>query len=210
MSTSRVNKILVFSETRRGRILVGALSREGQKYIFTYERAYQKLKNAIAVGPELPLWKKRFVSRELFPSLADRIPSRRNPAYGDYCRQWGIDPKEDDPFMLLATIGRRGPSTFVFENESTSVYTGADVRAFRERFGFSQREFEVLFGISHTTLVNLESGHSKNPQMLRYIELCDRVPAAFEWLLKNRGLLLHDKKRMAAMELIGEQKGSQG
>lgn len=196
MSTSPVNKILIFSETRGGRILAGVLSREGRKYVFTYERPYQRLKNAIALGPELPLWRKRFVSEELFPSLADRIPSRRNPAYEDYCRQWGIDAKERDPFVLLTTIARRGPSTFVFEAESPKIYGGTEVRAFRKRLSLNQREFEALFGISHATLVKLEAGKSGNTAILGYIETCDRVPAALRWLLGKRGNRIHDERRV--------------
>ncbi len=195
MNTSKPNKVLVFSETRGGRVLVGALTRKKGHFLFTYERAYQRLKNAIPLGPELPLWRDRITSDELFPTLADRIPSRRNPAYDDYCRQWGIDPKEGDPFVLLTTIGRRGPSTFVFEPESLETYGAAEVKAFRNRLGLNQREFGALFGISHATLVKIEKARSKNPLILNFLQICDDEPRALQRLLELRGCHLGDWKR---------------
>lgn len=206
MTMSAIDRIVVYSQTTGGRVLVGRLWRESGRYVFEYDRRYQKSKGAIAFGPEFDLWRRRVSSEVLFPSIADRIPSKENPAYSDYCRQWGVDPAEKDPFVLLTTIGRRGASTFVFEAERSASYGAEEVRAFRGRLGLNQREFGAIFSISHATLVKLESGRSKNTQILHYLELCDRIPEALEWLMERRGQLLHDEKRVAIMDLIESQK----
>lgn len=194
-----INKINVFSQTANKRTLVGILYRHNGNYFFEYDRAYRILKSAISFGPEFELWKEKFSSRELFPSLLDRIPSRQNPAYGDYCKQWGIAEDEGDPFVLLTTIGRRGPSTFVFEAVS-QTYSPEDIKAFRNKLNLNQREFSLLFGISQATLSKLEKGKSSYPTIESFIRLCEEVPQAMMWLLKTRGQYIHDDKRVRIEE----------
>lgn len=194
MGSRRVNSILVFSQTKTKRVLVGKFWREKGKFFFEYDPAYQKLKQAIPLGPEFELWKSKFSSRKLFPSLADRIPSPQNPAYKDYCDQWGIDEKESDPFILLTTIGRRGPSTFIFEPNIESDYNGESIKSFRKELNLSQNEFEKLLNIPHATLVRLEMNQSENDILRTYIEVFDKVPQALEWILEKRKIYLHDQK----------------
>jgi hypothetical protein len=40
------------------------------------------------------------------------LPSRKNPAYEDYCRSQGISKDEDNLSVLLGTIGKRGAFQF--------------------------------------------------------------------------------------------------
>ena len=195
-------EILVFSQTQNQKVLVGKLSRKNQKYYFEYDPAYQRKKNSLPLGPEFDLWKSKFVSPKLFPSIADRIPSRQNPAYADYCREWNVDVNENDVFVLLTTIGRRGPSTFVFEPAHQNVYNGENVRSFRKRLGLNHAEFENLIGISHATLVKLETSRSKNVFYLSQIRLIDEVPAALKWLIEQRGQILHDQKRLKILSSL--------
>ena len=202
---SRKNKINVYSQTKGKRTFVGTLWREAGKYIFEYDRSYQRLKNAVALGPEFKLWKKRFSSKKLFPSIVDRIPSKENPAYADYCAQWGINKDEADPFVLLTTIGRRGPSTFVFEAGNDEDYSALDVKWFRKHLKLNQREFAALFGITQATLVKLETGRTEYPLILSYIQLCKKVPKALSWLLQKRGQYLHDEKRVFIANLISKK-----
>ncbi len=190
----KINKVHVFSQTKNGRTLVGLLSKQGGKYHFEYDKVYKNSKKAVALGPEFDLWKDSFSSTKLFPSLADRIPSKNNPAYGDYCEQWGIDKNEEDPFVLLTTIGRRGPSTFVFEAKPES-FDAETIKAFREKLGLNQREFASLFNITQTTLSSLESGKTYNATMGLFLKLCAEVPEALSWLLQERGFYIHDTKR---------------
>lgn len=203
---SDVNEILIFSQTRNKRVLVGMLSRKNGKYCFEYDPTYQKKKNSLPLGPEFDLWKSKFVSTKLFPSLADRIPSRENPAYRDYCQQWNIDENEKDIFILLTTIGRRGPSTFVFEPTRQNIYGGENIKSFRNRLDLTQAEFESLVGISHMTLVKLEASRSKNDFYLRQLQLIDEVPEALKWLLHNRGQGLHDQKRLKLLDQLHDKK----
>lgn len=188
----KLNKINIFSQTKIKRTLVGALWRDGAKFYFAYEKSYTRQKNAIPLGPEFDLWKEKFSSKSLFPSLADRLPAKQNPAYKDYCAQWGIDPAEDDPFVLLTTIGRRGPSTFVFESAIDEDFTPERLLAFRKRLKLTQRDFGLLLGLSHPTLLRLEQGRSTNETLLTYLKLVESTPAALQWLLKTRGQYLHD------------------
>ena len=64
---SRKNKIHVYSQTKNKRVFAGTLSKEAGKYIFEYDRSYQVHETAIALGPELPLIKKRFSSKKQLP-----------------------------------------------------------------------------------------------------------------------------------------------
>jgi HipA-like protein len=190
----KINKIYIFSQTKSDRTFIGILSRQGGKYHFEYDKSYRNSKKAVALGPEFDLWKDSFSSTKLFPSLDDRIPSKNNPAYADYCKQWGIDENENDPFVLLTTIGRRGPSTFVFEARPED-FDAKSIKAFREKLELNQREFAKLFNITQTTLSKLESGKTYNSTMGLFLKLCSEVPMALSWLLRERGQYIHDNKR---------------
>lgn len=201
---SQTEEINIYSQTQTKRIFVGKLWREGKKYFFEYDKSYQKLRNALSLGPELPLWKGKVSSNILFSAFSDRIPSKNNPAYKDYCREWGISENEKDVFVLLTTIGRRGPSTFVFEPGFKNEYAASQLKDFRIRLGLTQSEFEVLFDISHMTLVRLETGKLRNDFYLRYFELFDEVPQALAWMLEKRGQFLHDEKRTRLLKIPHE------
>src|SRR3989338_11497398 len=199
---SKPEEINIYSQTKTKRVFVGKLGREGKKYFFEYGKTYKKLKNALALGPELPLWKDGVSSNALFPSFSDRIPSKNNPAYKDYCHEWGISENEKDIFILLTTIGRRGPSTFVFEPTFKNEYAASQLKSFRNRLRLTQSEFEALFNISHMTLSRLEAGKSKGDFYMRYFELFDKVPQALAWMLEKRGQLLHDEKRARLLKKL--------
>ncbi len=199
---SKTEEVNVYSQTQSKRIFAGKLWREGKKYFFEYDKAYKKLRDALPLGPELPLWKDKVSANALFPAFLDRIPSKNNPAYKDYCREWGISENEKDVFVLLTTIGHKGPSTFVFEPGFKNEYAASQLKDFRTRLGLTQTEFEVLFNISHMTLVRLETGKLKNDFYLRYFELFDKVPQALAWMLEKRGQLLHDEKRTRLLKMI--------
>lgn len=198
---SNIDAVNIYSQTQTKRIFVGRLWRKGKKYFFEYDTTYKKLRNAVSLGPELPLWKGTVSSNTVFPAFADRIPSKNNPAYADYCREWGISESEKDIFILLTTIGRRGPSTFVCEPALKTEYTASQLKDFRIRLGLTQSEFEALFNISHMTLFRLEAGKSQSDFYLRYFELFDKVPQALAWLVGKMGQVLHDEKRMRLLKM---------
>jgi HipA-like protein len=198
----KFDAIHVFSQTEKKRVYVGKLWREKKSFRFEYSKDYQNSKSAVALGPEFPVWKTEFSSQALFPSLQERIPSRQNPAFKEYCNEWGIDENEKDEFLLLATIGRRGPSTFIFEPYQEKNYSGETLKSFRVGLDLNQAEFETLFGVSHLTLVRLENSTSQNPLYLRYFQVFDEVPEALAWLIEKRGEFLHDNKKAKILKSI--------
>lgn len=106
--------VIVMLERRRTHHAVGTLTKQGARYVFEYDMQYIRLPSAIPLGPEMPLSRRRFESTELFRPFLERIPSKENPAYPEYCRSVGIDENETDSFVLLSTIASRGPSSFLF------------------------------------------------------------------------------------------------
>jgi transcriptional regulator with XRE-family HTH domain len=190
------NKLEVYSETKQSRIFVGTLSYnpEASTYVFEYDKKYLASASAIPLGPDLSLRKRLHQSKnELFSSLADRIPSRSNPAFEEYCRSQGISPKEKNPIILLATIGKRGPSTFIFE----SIYSETNVRetliAFRKSLSLSIREVAMAFDLNYPTLNRIETRKSTDKNTLRILEIVFTFPEAALWAVrKNERKLHHD------------------
>lgn len=113
------SRLKIFHESRKGRTLVGELiyNKDNNSHELIYDKNYAYSKNAIPISPDLDLFKLRHQSKKgkLFPSFIDRIPDKSNPAYNDYCKAQGISPTEKNPIILLGSIGKRGPSSFIFE-----------------------------------------------------------------------------------------------
>src|ERR1700738_3483851 len=90
--------VLVYLDRKKTRSYVGRLTRKIEsnktKFCFEYDHQYLKRKYAIPLGPELPLSQTIYKSENLFTSFQDRIPSRDNPAYPDYCKEAGISVDE--------------------------------------------------------------------------------------------------------------------
>lgn len=191
----KIDKINVFSQTATKRTFVGILYRQNSSFHFKYDKQYRHNRDAVALGPELELWKEKFSSKSLFPSIADRIPSKQNPAYKDYCSQWGISENEKDAFRLLTTIGRRGPSTFVFE-PVPKEYSAENIKTFRKKLRLNQRDFAALFDITQATLSKIEQGKSTHGTVMVFIQLCDEISEALHWLLNVRGQYIHDNLRV--------------
>ena len=184
----------IFLEKRRTRQHVGVLKRENGKLIFTYDEHYFKAKNIIPLGPEFPLTQKVFISEQLFPSLEDRIPSLQNPAYPEYCLSMGIDAKERDPIILLSTIGRKGPSSFIFYPIFERQITAKDVIKFRESLGLTTREFSAIFEFSQSSLNALERNRILGSEILKRLEIILNFPnVALDFFLINGGHLIYEK-----------------
>jgi plasmid maintenance system antidote protein VapI len=181
MNTKDPHRLEIYSETQRSRIFVGLLSFDPSTQVFTfeYDRTYMKRK-AIPIGPDLPLRRRTHQSKKnrLFSSIEDRIPSRENPAYEEYCRSQGIDPKERNEILLLGTIGRRGPSTFIFEPLYFEEPIGTLLVAFRKQLDLTLREFATVFDLNYPTLSKLETGKSKDRNTTNLIRIFIAVPEA--------------------------------
>lgn len=197
----------VYLENRTSRELVGTLyvkidQKKGKKFYFEYTDKYLNNPKSIPLGPDIPLTKKIHISRKLFRTLDDRIPSRNNPAYGEYCVKQGIDINESNPLILLTTIGKRGPSSFIFEPVYKEQLTGPKVKKFREYFELSIREFSALLGFSPSSISNLEKEKIKGEEILRRIELYFFFPETFIYEVKKNGKMISDKKRQKILEKI--------
>ncbi|MBS0616098.1 MAG: HipA N-terminal domain-containing protein [Verrucomicrobia bacterium] len=194
--------VAIYLERRKTRLLVGHLKKSGANFVFTYDDRYLRARNVIPLGPEFPLTQREFKSRSLFPSLEDRIPSKQNPAYPEYCQAMGIDPQENDALILLSTIGKRGPSSFVFEPIFERSFTIQDVIEFRKSLNFSTREFAQIFEISQTALNALERKRSSGKDLLKRLEIIVRFPSIAIFFISINGGILPSEKREAALEFL--------
>lgn len=194
--------VFVFLKKRKTQTLVGRLYKIDQKFVFTYEDSYLNARHSIALGPEFPLTQQEFSSDRLFPSLEDRIPSIQNPAYSEYCLVMGIDPNERDLFILLSTIGSKGPSSFIFYPIFKRGITSKDIIEFRNMLGLTTREFAAVFEFSQNSLNALEKGRITGSEILKRLEVLLHFPnVALYFLLVNSGYLIHEKWVAASEKL---------
>ena len=191
MRRLKVIGVDVFLEKRKTRLHVGVLNRIDGKLVFTYDKHYFDAKNIIPLGPEFPLTQQVHRSQEgkLFPSLLDRIPSKDNPAYAEYCQAFGLKADEANIILLLTTIGKRGPSTFIFE--SVCRFKTEDLikelKSFRNQLGISLWEFSTAFDVPYLTMQRIENGKSKDMLTMRLVALMVSCPEAAQWQLKLSG-----------------------
>jgi HipA-like protein len=192
--------IAVFLEKRKTRQYVGSLTylKNEKVFEFTYDENYLYAKRIIPLGPEFPLTQRSFRSKKLFPSLKDRIPSKENPAYPEYCQAMGISENESNPIILLGTIGKKGASSFVFEPVYETTFSPEDLRNFRQELGLTTREFSLCFDLPRLALMQIENGRSAGKEILKRIELYLHFPevALFE-IQRYGGAINHHKKRNA-------------
>ncbi len=190
------NKLDVYVELRKQKLFVGILQQQDSfpQYVFIYDKRYAHSNRPLALGPDLPVTKIRHESEFLFESFQDRIPSRKNPAYKDYCQQVGIEVTEQNFIILLGTIGRRGPSSFVFESV---LYDDFDVikklKDFRQRTGLSLRDISLAFGLNSVTLQRIEAGQSKDRNVIRLIRIYMEHPDCLQFQLRLSARYLHHK-----------------
>lgn len=190
----RIEAVDVYLARIKTREYVGRLSYKNEKFIFTYDDSYLNNKRSISLGPDLPLSKKEFVSTQLFPTFHDRIPSRENPAYEEYCKMAGIDVSEKRPLILLGTLGSKGPSSFVFAPVFKVTFNNQDVKRFRELLKLTVREFGELFGFSPNTIHAIENNKSSGQDALKRLEIYYRFPeVALRDVMKNRSKINDEK-----------------
>lgn len=190
----------VYLETRKRRLFVGQLHFDPKSkcYTFTYDMKYLYAKAAFALGPELPIIKPKFISEpgKIFPTFEDRIPSKQNPAYAEYCRSQGILPEEDNQIILLTTIGHRGPSSFIFEAIFKPVGSVAEeLKQFRQELALSRWDIAMLFEIPELTILKIENGKSADPNILRLIHYYLTVPEITLKQLEMTGKKVHRDTR---------------
>lgn len=188
-------RLKIFHESRKRRIPVGELiyDKENDRYELIYDQNYAHSKNAIPISPDLDLFKLRHQSDKgkLFPSFIDRIPDKSNPAYNDYCKAQGISPTEKNPIILLGSIGKRGPSSFIFEPVYYSEFDASDIIHLRKQLQITQHDLAKALDISQTTLQRIESGVSNDLNTLKYMQILLIFPEVALWQLKQTGNQVH-------------------
>jgi len=126
--------------------------------------------------------------------LMDRIPDPDNPAYDDYCKEFGISSLTKEPFVLLSTIGRRGPSSFVFEPVYAGQFRFEDFDEFRMELGLSLNDAALLFDVSLSILQKIKAGDSSGKEVLKRLELYYLFKEALKLQIKRNGKYLHSDK----------------
>lgn len=180
--------LTIYLEGKKDKTLVGTLERKDNEYVFAYDEKYYYSSSPLQIGPELSLKKRIHKSKELFSIFNDRIPSKKNAAYEEYCREVGIDKNEKDEMILLAKLGARGPSSFIIEEPSNENFTRDDLIEFRKRLNITMREFSEAFDISLSSVQRVENGKAEGLDVLKRIEIYAKFPevARFE-VMKNKG-----------------------
>ena len=187
--------INIYLEREKTRHYVGRLQKENKNFVFQYDKSYLKMGHPISLGPDLPLQEEKLSSSSLFPSFADRIPSKKNSAYKEYCQSVGISPSETDPLLLLAKLGQKGPSSFVcaLANES---FSSRDLKRFRKSLKLSIREFSDLFDVSSATIYRTENNKTSGKNTLKKIAVYYSSPQAALEKIKITGHKINEKKRL--------------
>jgi HipA-like protein len=205
--TGKVSSVLVYLERRKSRKFVGELTYNFKKhvYVFTYDKAYLRA-NLIPLGPELPLDPRKFTSPTLFEPFIDRLPSRENPAYQEYCAAENIDVNEQDSFVLLTTIGKRGPSSFIFERKKQALMEARELKVFRQELGLTTREFAIAFAIGTKTLISIEKGRSAGRDVMKRLELYIRFPEVALFEFRRNCAAIHRDKRKQVERILSDRK----
>ncbi len=200
----------IFHELKKRRIYVGKLIYDPIKdvYQLLYDKQYVNAKNAIALGPNLDLFKTVHTSPKgkLFIEFLHRIPERANPAYEDYCHFTGISPEEKNPIILLGTIGHRGPSTFIFEPVYQADFSVEDILALRKTLEITQYDLAMAFDISPVTLQKIESKKSQDPNILKRLQIYFQFPDVAIWQLHLSGQRVHSKVLLKLLHYFKDQK----
>jgi hypothetical protein len=196
-------RLFIFHEGRRRRVFVGELiyHEKENRYELIYDKNYACSKKSIPLGPGLDLFKARHISARgvLFPSLADRIPSKDNPAYEDYCKSQGISVNETSSIILLGSVGRRGPSSFIFEPVYKKEFPVETLLKCRKNLHISRHDFAMALGFSETTLQKVETLKSHDANILKLLQIYFDFPEVALWQLKQTG---NKVKNEALVKLI--------
>ena len=198
----RAVAIDVYRELRRSRDFVGRLIKAGSGFQFTYGESYLLKDNALSLGPDLPLRTKTFRSKKLFVSFEDRIPSRRNPAYAEYCQHCNISPEEDDPMVLLSTIGRRGPSCLIFEGVVLDTTDAKAIKDFRRQLKLTIREFALLFDLSTASLQTLEKATTPASELVKRLRIYMTFPEIALWEIERNRAKVHEQTYESVVETL--------
>ncbi len=118
----------------------------------------------------------------------------------------GISEKEKNPIILLSTIGKRGPSSLVFEPHYEKLIDARILKKFREELGLTTREFSDCFDITQSALVNIEKNKLSGKEIFKRLDLYVTFPEAAIYQIKISGGKLHSEKQKTVFEKIKKMK----
>lgn len=202
----KIIAIEVFLEKIKTQVYVGKLYRENNQWHFSYDKKYMFCENVFVFSNEFPLTQQDFVSDKLFSSFEDRIPSRENSAYKDYCQEVGIDIAERDPLVLLAALGHRGPSSFLLYGAYSNDQQLEEVRQLRKKLEMTIREFSMVFQIAPNTLKKIEKDKQCSLDVMRRLFIYAAFPEVLRKEIYDNRRYLHSKKYKAIMQKLENRK----
>lgn len=204
----KITAVDVYLQSRKSRSIVGRLEKIADNYVFTYSQKYLYGKKMLPLGPDLPLTKRQHVAKDLFPAFLDRLPSKDNPAYPEYLKKFDLDASENDLFTLLATVGRSGPSSFIFEGVKGSNDFQVNLRGFRSKLNLSLRDFASLFDVSYASVQKIETGKSAGRDVMKRLEIYQAFPDVALYEVKKNGYRVHSAVKEKIINVLEESKNA--
>lgn len=100
----------------RTRYTIGELEKNGNSITFRYidPELNNAIKNNFASYPGFPDYEKKYVSSELFPNIACRLPNKARTDYIEILNFYDLDKNSDDFEILTKTKGRLITDNFEF------------------------------------------------------------------------------------------------
>ncbi len=201
-------EIKVFCEFEKKRMYVGGLRKDGDEFVFSYDRTWLRYNNCLPLGPDLPLHSKEYRSPMLFSSFTRRLPPRNSENYARYCKERGISVKENDVMILLGTVAHKGASSFVFEIDRSKERYEEVLNTVRGLV--SELSFDIVasgFGVNKTGLHKLLGGEVKPEKSGIYdvLELCVFNHKAAVWKI-NQSLMLPDRTKISLIRKLARGK----
>ncbi|MFH1504299.1 MAG: hypothetical protein ABIH08_02785 [Candidatus Omnitrophota bacterium] len=107
--------------------------------------------------------------------------------------------------VLLSTIGRRGPSSFIFEPVYNRGFDGDACKRFRAKIGLTVREFAGVFDVSPYTITVIEQEGDSGKEALKRLEIYYRYPIVALDEIFIRGGVLHESKRVKTIQILKQK-----
>ena len=200
----KIKAVEVYLEKKKTREYVGRITYDGSNFIFMYDKRYIYSSRPISLGPDLPLSPKKFVSKAIFPSFLDRIPSQENPAYKEYCKMVGISSAEKNILVLLSTLGKKGPSSFIFTPVFEEEFDKGNILNFRKDLKLSVREFSAIFDFSPRTINKIEKNTATGKEALKRLEIYYKFPEIALYEIEKNGDKINERKKLYAEKVLRE------
>lgn len=199
------NTLDFYLEIEHSREFVGQLKRSPEGHFeFIYDEGYLRGKHALSLGPHMAANRKRYRSYTLFPELRDRIPSRENKAYPEYCQQMGIAPDEQDEMILLRTLGKRGASRIVIEPHYVNHHdTAGLLRELMKETELSQHDLSLVLDIPKFSLSRIVTKKAKEGALVRLAATYLFHQEAFLDLLQHTGSRISPQRLQKLKAYLG-------